>query len=267
MTLRNRAKITAFSATLLFASSAVASTDTLLIKEQSYNIYHVIKNKTLLNVTNQLTNLSGVMFKISADLEDDVINLKLVADDWGTAIGYLLKDYNFTIETKNSTIKTVLVTGRHGSGNTVKKRLEKEDRLVLVASDFADEIPGKYKRFNTGSVFNVTLPLEQLNDIAVGDGFILDLPSGQYNVKHDNQIEHADGSSTWVGYLDDEGQGYRVYLSQGEAGVIGNMYTPDGAYNIDTVDGQTVLIDIDKSGLDFARYDHDEAEATPELWR
>lgn len=267
MKLRIRAKITAFSAALLFASGAFANTDALLIKEQSRNVYHVIKNKTLLNVTNQLTNLSGVVFKISADIEGDVINQKLVADDWGAAIGHLLKDYNFTIETKNNTIKTVLVTGRHGSGNTVKKRLEKDDGLVVVVSDFAGEIPGKYKRFNTGSVFNVTLPIEQLNDIAVGDSLILDLPIGQYNVKHDNQIEHADGSSTWVGYLDDEGQGYRVYLSRGEAGVIGNMYTPDGAYNIDTVDGQTVLIDIDKSGLDFARYDHDEAEATPELRR
>lgn len=265
MKLRICAKFTAFFA-LLFASNAVATTDVLLKQESQY-IYHVIKNKTLLNVTNQLTSLSGVVFKVSAEVEGDVINQKLVADDWVTAIGHLLQDYNFTIETKNNTVKTVLVSGRHGSGNRVKKRPEKEGERVLVASDFVGEIPEKYQRLNTGSVFNVTLPIEELNDIAVGDSFVLDLPFGQYTVKHDNQIEHADGSSTWVGYLDDEGQGYRVYLSQGEAGVIGNIYTPDGAYNIDTVDGQTVIIDIDKSGLDFARYDYDEMEATSAPWR
>ncbi|MCQ8130403.1 reprolysin-like metallopeptidase [Methylomonas rivi] len=264
MTPNKNIKIATVVATLLFASNVMANTGAALIKEQPRNVYHVIKNKTLLEATNQLANRSGIVFKISADIERDAVNKKLAADDWGAAIGQLLQDYNFTVETENNNIKTVLVTGRHGSGNGLKNISVKEDELIVVAPDYAGKIPGKYKHFNAGSVFNVALPMEQLNNIAVGGELTLDLPIGQYKVKHDNRVEHGDGSSTWVGYLGDEGQGYRIYLSQGEAGVIGNVYTPDGAYNIETVDGQTVIVDIDKSGLDSAGYDHDEAEAAPE---
>ncbi|MDD2802054.1 MAG: zinc-dependent metalloprotease family protein, partial [Methylococcales bacterium] len=133
-----------------------------------------------------------------------------------------------------------------------------EANFVVVAPDASKKLPAKYKSFNAGSVMSVNLPMDQLANIPIGDDVTLDLPIGQYKVKHDNSVQHDDNSSTWVGYLDEEGKGYRIYLSQGETGVIGNVYTPDGAYNIETVDGQTVVVDIDKSGLTTAGYENDE---------
>ncbi|MDD1622256.1 MAG: M12 family metallo-peptidase, partial [Methylococcaceae bacterium] len=40
----------------------------------------------------------------------------------------------------------------------------------------------------------------------------------------------------------------------------GNVYTPDGVYNIETVDGQTVVVNLEQSGLESAGYEHDQAD-------
>ncbi|MCQ8104363.1 hypothetical protein NP590_09640 [Methylomonas sp. SURF-2] len=250
MTLHKNIKIAFAVAVVLFAADIMAEAETPLIKEQPRNIYHVIKNKTLLEATNRLANRSGIVFKISADIEHDMVDQKLAADDWSAAIGQLLQAYNFTVETENNQIKTVLVSGRHGSGNRRQVLPDGDDELIVVAPDYAGKIPRRYKHFNAGSVFNVTLPMDELNNIALGGELTLDLPIGQYKVKHDNRIEHGDGSSTWVGYLNDEGRGYRIYLSQGEAGVIGNVYTPDGAYNIEqSTAGRLLWISANRAWL------------------
>jgi hypothetical protein len=231
-----------------------------LIKEQPHNIYHVVKNKTLIEVTNQLANRTGITFKINAAVENDVINQKLASDDWKAALAQLLHGYNYTTELDQDVIKTVVITGHNGSGHDNVATTVAETDLVVVAPDFSKKLPGKYKNFNPGSVMNVNLPMKELANIPVGDDLTLDLPIGQYKVKHDNLVDHDDGTSTWIGYLDDEGKGYRVFLSQGDAGVIGNVYTPDGVYNIETVDGQTVIVDLERSGLQNSGYENDDAE-------
>jgi hypothetical protein len=248
----------------LFAAQSVATSNIALIKEEPHNIYHVIKNKPLLDVTNQIANRSGIVFKIDAEVEHDLINQKLAADNWGLAIEQLLANYNFATQSENSQLKTVLITGRRGSGKLNVPQPVPEHELIVVEPNFAGQIPKRYKDFAAGSVLSVNLPMEQLNSVRLGDEITLDLPIGQYSIKHDNKIKHDDGSSTWIGYLNDEGQGYRVYLSQGESGIIGNIYTPDGAYNIETANGETVLVDIDKSGLQSAGYENDEAELSPD---
>lgn len=264
MKTRLNAKISILAAAIMTALSCNVLADSAgpLIKEQPHNIYHVVKNKTLLEAANQLANRSGITFKINPAVEGDVVNRKLAADDWNAALEQLLQGYNYTTVSDRNLVKTVIITGRNGSGQSVAAVSAAEDELVVVAPDFSKKIPAKYKDFNAGSVMNVKLPMAELAGIPVGDDLTLDLPIGQYKVKHDNLVDHGDGSSTWIGYLDDEGKGYRVYISQGDAGVIGNVYTPDGAYNIETVDGQTVIVDIDKSGLQTAGYEHDEADPT-----
>ncbi len=261
MNLVNNVRGVFIGATIVFALmvNANANAGNPLIKEPSHSVYHVIKNKTLLEVTNQIANRSGIVFKIDASVEKDPINQKLAAENWQAAIRQLLQNYNYTTESGNNTLKTVLISGKNGSGNTLSA-MQLDAELIVVKPDYAVTIPKKYKNFNAGSVLNVSLPMDQLRQIALGEEVILDLPIGQYKVKHDNLVDHGDGSSTWIGYLGDEGQGYRIYLSQGESGVMGNVFTPDGAYNIETTDGQTVIVDIDQSGLKTAGFEHDEAE-------
>jgi hypothetical protein len=254
--------MTLLSLVILTANSTqLTANDTVpLIKEQPHNIYHIVKNKTLAETTLQLASRSGITFKLSADLKDDVISQKIAADDWKSALSQLLHGYNYTVISDKEIVKTVIITGRNGNGHNAVATPVAELNLIVVAPDFSKNLPGKYKNFSPGSVMNVNLPLKELADVAVGEDFTLDLPIGQYRVKHDDVIGHEDGSSTWIGYLNDEGKGYRVYLSQGEAGIIGNIYTPDGVYNIETENGHTVIVDLDKSGLQTAGYDNDDAE-------
>ncbi len=255
---RNSILATVISTVL--AGNAWAETAGPMIKEQPHHIYHVVKNKTLQETANQLANRSGITFKINAVLEGDVINRKLAGDDWSAILTQLLQGYNYTAVSDQGVVKTVVITGRNGSGQG-NPAFFAESELVVVAPDFSKKIPERYKNFKAGSVMNVKLPMAELANIPVGNDLILDLPIGQYKVKHDNLVAHDDGSSTWIGYLDEEGKGYRVYLSQGDAGVIGNVYTPDGVYNIETVDGQTVVVNLDQSGLQSAGYERDQANS------
>ncbi len=256
--LNAKTSILAAAIVTMLSCTVLADDTSPLIKEPRHNIYHVISHKTLLEAANQLANRSGITFKINPALEGDEINLKLAADDWNAALAQLLQGYNYTTVSDKGIVKTVVITGRNGNGQGNSPTPTVKSELVVVAPDFSKKIPGKYKNFNPGSVFNVKLPLTELAAIPVGEDLTLDLPIGQYKVKHDDLIDHGDGSTTWIGYLKEEGRGYRVYISQGDAGVMGNVYTPDGVYNIESAEGQTVIVNIDTSGLKSAGYEHDQ---------
>jgi hypothetical protein len=248
-------------AMLLVVSKAVYAVNFApIIKEQPHSIYHVVKNKTLLAAVNQLANRAGITFKLSATLKNDLVNLKLAADDWKAALAQLLKGYNYTTVLESGAIKTVMITGNNGNGHDNLITAEEEKLLTVVAPDAASQLPTKYKAYKPGSVFELNLPMNELAKIPLGKDVVLDLPMGQYKVRHDNLVDHGDGASTWIGYLNEEGKGYRVYLSQGDTGLMGNIYTPDGAYNIETVDGVTVIVDLERSGLQNTGFESDEHE-------
>ena len=170
-----------------------------------------------------------------------------------------MQGYNYTIVRDSGVIKTVLVTGYNGNGRINDAPSVAEQDLLMVAPSIAD-LPEKYQHYKPGSVFRLDLPMAELASKPLGSELTLDLPIGQYKVKHDNVVDQGDGLTTWMGYLNEEGKGYRVYLSEGEAGIMGNIYTPDGAYNIETVDGVTVLVDLERSGLRAISFENDSAE-------
>ena len=183
---------------IVLSTSVGANINDVLIKEQPHAIYHVIKQKTLLEAANLIANRSGITFKISADLENDVITKKLAADNWQTALSQLLDQYNYTTASARDTVKTVLITSRHGSGNTLLTPGISESALIEVEPNSSAKLPGRYKDFAAGSVFPVKLPIDKLNSIPLGGEVTLDLPIGQYQVKHDNQVEHSNENSTWI---------------------------------------------------------------------
>jgi hypothetical protein len=246
----------AYTASLPYASAIETG---LLIKEKNHNVYHVIKAKNLLQASEQIAKRSGIIFKINAANQNDKINKTLAADDWKSALAQFLDGYNFTIETNKETIKTVIITGRIGSGTNNSF----PEAVVDATPTGSVSLPDRYQHYKIGSVMPVSLPLAQLNSTKIGNKIAMDLPIGQYTVNHDNFVQHQDNGSTWMGYLEDEGKGYRVYLSQGEGGVMGNVNTPDGAYEIETVDGQTYLVDLERSGLQPAGFNNDQLLLPP----
>ncbi len=229
-----------------------------LIKEQPHAIYHVIQNKNLEDALKQIANRSGIAFNIYPELKADIINCKLAGNDWSEVLTELLKNYNYSSVSADGIIKKVIVSGRNGTGvatNSVNSQ-STEDPLTVEPDDRID-LPERYKSFHSGSVMGIKLPMAALHKVVLGGKITLELPIGHYEVRHDNLVKHEDGSSTWMGYLENEGQGYRVYLSEGETGILGNITTPDGNYAIDSIDNRVVLVDINRSGLQEGSFEGD----------
>lgn len=248
---------------LALSLNGIADMTDPVIKEEPREIYHVIKHKTLRESASALANRSGIAFKIDDAIKDDIITKKLAADNWKIAVEQLLQNYNYVIEFGQGTVKTVIISGRNGS-EVVEDGATLTEPLVIEPV-FAEKLPNKYRHYNPGSVMPIDLPMEQLNAMSIGGRLMLDLPIGQYDIEHDIKIEHQTGTLTWIGHLAEEGKGYRFFVSQGEAGIIGNFYTPDGEYLIDAAEGLTVLVDLERSGLQkVRRHEHDDALATPE---
>lgn len=244
------------------STEALAIEAEIIIKEQPHHVYHVIKDKTLLEAVKQIAGRSGFEFKVATAVESDKVTKKLAADNWNTALMQLLEGFNYSTVIDKGKIKSVIITGRNGSGK-VSVDLEKSKIRSVSVKDQNPKLPSRYQNLVPGSVMPVKLPMSKIAAVALGKKILLDLPIGQYRVNHDDFVDDGNGAMTWMGYLEDEGKGYRVFLSQGEAGIIGNITTPDGSYELETVNGRTYLVDQVRSGLTLGSYDKDQVK--PEM--
>lgn len=226
-----------------------------IIHEQPHAIYHRVQHQTLKAAMETIAQRTGIVFKIHPSLEADQLNKKLAADDWNAAIEQLLDGYNHVVQTKDGRVVSVAVTGRNHNGQDNQAAAPTvDDKDLIVIHSKSAQLPAKYKHLEKGSVQVITIP-DALIHTKLGQTFELDLPNGRYTVTHDKQIQHGD-SQTWIGHLD-EGLGYRVSLSQGKAGVMGTVITPDGGYLIETTKGQTVWVDLNHSGLKDVGFEGD----------
>jgi hypothetical protein len=72
-----------------------------------------------------------------------------------------------------------------------------------------------------------------LHNLPQGGESLLTLPNGkQHVVVKQNQINHADGSISWVGALRDVGGTYKVIATTGPGGTFASIQTPDGEWAI-----------------------------------
>jgi len=239
----------------LGATSALADGARATLVEPPHPIYHVVRDQTLAQAAASIANRGGFGFRIAAGLESDRLNRKLAAADWPAALAQLLEDYNYTLVGEPGAIRSVLISGRRHNG-----LVDPTSAGIAIEPRKVDGLPERYRRLKPGSAMPVELPMAQLRQLKAGDRALLDLPIGQYQVEHDRRTDHADGSSTWTGHLADEGLGYRLNLSVGAAGLMGNLYTPDGEYLIEGAGGAAVLVDLQHSGLTAGGFDGDHIE-------
>ncbi|MGZ5009260.1 MAG: reprolysin-like metallopeptidase, partial [Methylobacter sp.] len=230
----------AFSAAV---SHADAQPSSGLIKVRPSAVYQVIHGKPLAEALSQVARRSGITFKINTDLGKDVVSQSLAADNWESAVRSLLADYNYTTIQDKGLIKTVIISGRNNDAPDMAETITAD---ITVITPGLKTLPEKYKDFPAGSVTPVELPVNTMMKVKDGSTIALDLPMGQFNVAHDRTVNEADGSKTWVGHLSDEGEGYRVFLSQGASGAMGIVTTPDGTYNIESDGTGTYLVDTGK---------------------
>jgi hypothetical protein len=218
-----------------------------LLKVKPSTIYHAICGKSLATTLDQVAQRSGIVFKINTDLSNDLVSQSIAADNWASAIKSLLAGYNFSTIQDGDMIKTVIISGRNSNGpSVITAQITNDQSGMLVISPKVKSLPNKYRDLPAGSVTAIDFPIAELMARNDSSAISVDLPIGQYTVAHTRTVKEDDGSKTWVGYLSDQGEGYRVFLSKGAGGTMGVLTTPDGTYNIETDKTGTYLVDTSK---------------------
>ncbi|MGD0958460.1 MAG: reprolysin-like metallopeptidase [Methylomonas sp.] len=233
------------------------------IKVPPTPIYQAIHGQLLQETLANVAQRSGIGFKINTDLGNDVVSQSIAADNWSSAVKALLVNYNYTLIQDGDTLKTVIVTGRkNGAGQTdapvIGLNTSVNAEGVIVVERKLQTLPDKYKAYPAGAVTPVKLPVSAMLNIKDKSTVALNLPMGQFNVTHDTTVNEANGTQTWVGHLADEGEGYRMYMSQSAAGpIMGWITTPDGNYDIQSnANGNNVYI-VNNNMLQHAGFEGD----------
>lgn len=209
------------------------------VEPQTQSVSLAINNQTLSDVARKIASETGIQFKFDVAVENDLINKNLVAQDWNHALVQLLQRYNYTTIQEHHTIKTVLITGYKGG---VKPVADTDERRPLD-SDRVD--PGDL--FDNRVAVDIDIPTDLLANLPEGGEMTVDLPMGAFNVKQESMVATEDGSLSWEGMLEADNTVYQLYLTKTLDGeVVGNVYSPDDLYSIETVNGQLVLIEIDR---------------------
>jgi hypothetical protein len=95
-------------------------------------------------------------------------------------------------------------------------------------------------QFNAAALANV--PLNAEVDVSLPG-------AGNFRVVHDNTLAGDLGATTFVGYLKDFGDDFRMIVTYSPSGAQGQILTPYGMYLIKTIGRQQWLIDVDGSDL------------------
>ncbi|MDD5295306.1 MAG: M12 family metallo-peptidase [Rhodocyclaceae bacterium] len=97
--------------------------------------------------------------------------------------------------------------------------------------------------------YPVNFNLVAMSGLAAGAEVGLDVPGkGTYPVIYEGTRANDSGSTTWVGYLKDYGDDFRVLITTGPDGSVGNILTPSGELELTTTAGKQWLIDRSASG-------------------
>lgn len=167
----------------------------------------------------------------------------------GSGATEILANYNYTItHGQMGRIERIVISGLHHAPSSANGA---STIIMPVATDSGDllaydisprQLPAKYQSVAPGTVQAIQLPTEQLRTMALGDRLNLNLPEGNFDVIHDNRFEHENGEVTWVGYVATAGKQYRVIITIGDNGSLGQIMTPSGVYSIDLEDNRNWLV-------------------------
>lgn len=106
----------------------------------------------------------------------------------------------------------------------------------------------------------VALDLVALSGLEPGAEVALSIPEhGDYRVTYDRTDAGDTDSTTWVGHLKDYGSEFRVIITSGPNGSVGNILTPSGEILLVDNGGTQWLVDPVRSGLSQFEPDHADA--------
>lgn len=200
-----------------------------------------IQNQSLADVALTISRRTGAVFKFDAAVEGDKIDKNLNAADWAGAIGQLLQNYNYTLVRAGDTVKTVFVSGYKGGHSPYLTNPSAES--ITVSDPLLPES------------IEVDLPVDALRDMPVDSSVDVVLPMGVFVVEQASVVAFEDGTLSWVGTMDCEEAFCRLYLLSGPDGeLMGNVFTGQAEYDIETVDGHTLMSAASHPGYAAANY-------------
>lgn len=105
--------------------------------------------------------------------------------------------------------------------------------LALAADLFVVTAPNRFAEVSPG-VYPLRVNAEVLAGMAVGDSVRVNLPGqADSTVVLDRLVRHGSGNLTWIGHLQGRSDDYRVLITLGANGAIGQMLLPDASYRIE----------------------------------
>jgi hypothetical protein len=106
----------------------------------------------------------------------------------------------------------------------------------------------------------VSVDLVAMSALEPGAEMALSIPDhGDYRVAYDRTEPGDTDSTTWVGHLKDYGPEFRVIITSGPHGSVGNILTPSGEILLVSDGDSQWLVDPQRSGLSQLEPDHADA--------
>ncbi|MGZ8244962.1 reprolysin-like metallopeptidase [Methylomagnum sp.] len=239
-------------ATIIAAGPGTASAQAAPAPQRPASPQVVDSGKTLEATLAEIAIPSGIRFRIAPELARDKIHAHSTGTAWPDVVRDLLRGYNYagTWDAKGR-LTEVSVTGRNGSGvsppSTDARPRSGQELLSYRQPSLMP--PARYASYAPGSVHPIKIPVSKLRGMKKGDKASANLPDGRYEFTHDNVWKHEDGDLTWVGYVDGPEGKYRALLTLGGEGVVGQVRTPGGLYQVETDGEDGWLVDMNASGL------------------
>jgi hypothetical protein len=105
--------------------------------------------------------------------------------------------------------------------------------MASAADLFVASAPNRFAEVSPG-IYPLRINADALAGMAVGDSVRLNLPGqAEQSVLLDRLERHDSGNVTWIGHLQGRSDDYRVIVTLGANGAIGQMLLPDAAYRIE----------------------------------
>lgn len=220
-------------------------------------------SNTLADALGAIEAAHGIRFNLASDLGKEPLQGDPPASYSPRDIPRLLRGYNWLgTQDSQGRLVSVSVTGRNGNG---EDPATDQPRPLIGYRKAPGKVPVRYGLYPPGSVFPVDIPVKLLRGMALGERLSLNLPDGQYDLRHDQAWDHPGGDKTWVARAEGDPHAlYRTLITLGEGDVIdGQIRTPHGLYQLESdAEGQW-LIDINAAGLQRGMFEENGQLSSP----
>lgn len=109
------------------------------------------------------------------------------------------------------------------------------------------------------AAYPVQFDLVAMSNLEAGAEVALTIPGlGSHRVIYEESRNTDSGAVSWIGYLKDYGNDFRVLITSSPEGSVGNILTPSGDLQLTQDGNQQWLIDRAGSGLTMLKVEHDD---------